>query len=225
MHEAVEALGANWGEVSGTLLALDFGSPEAEARSALTLGLCDLSALPKLGLKGRGAADWLATQGIDVPSDTFEARQLEPEGIAVRLGDDEYFVESGLSGQPVAVLSDRFGQAQGNTYRVERQDATFVLTGSSALTVMAQVCGVNLEEASAWRLVYSRVAGVSAALLLTSVDKMPQWRVWVDSASAPYLWGQLSQICLELGGQVVGAGALGLFAERSMFSGTNPESE
>ena len=208
MHQAIEALGAHWGEVSGTPLALDFGSPEAEARSARTLGLCDLSALWKLGLKGRGAAGWLTAQGIDVPADTFGARQQEPEGIAVRIGDDECFLESGLSGQPVAALSERFGPAQRDAYHVERQDATFVLTGSSALRVMTQVCGVNFEEAPAWRVVYSRVAGVSAALLPTPGDDVPQYRIWVDPTSAPYLWGQLFQICRELDGHVVGAQAV-----------------
>ena len=208
MHQAIEALGAHWGEVSGTPLALHFGSPEAEARSARTLGLCDLSALRKLGLKGRGAAGWLTAQGIDVPNDTFGARRPEHEGIVARLGDDECFLESGLSGQPVVALSKRLGPVQGDTYRVERQDATFVLTGSSALRVMAQVCGANFEEAPAWHVLYSRVAGVSAALLPSPWEKVPQYRIWVDPTSAPYLWGQLFQICRELGGQVVGAQAV-----------------
>jgi sarcosine oxidase subunit gamma len=208
VHKEIEALGAHWGEVNGTPLALDFGSPEAEARSARTLGLCDLSALRKLGLKGRGAADWLTAQGIDVPSDTFGARQQEPEGIAVRLGEDECLLESGLSGGPVVALSERFDPAQPNTYRVERQDATFVLTGSSALQVMSQVCGANFAEVTAWRLVYSRVAGVSAALLATPRDEVPHYRIWVDPTVAPYLWGQLFHICQELGGQVVGAQAV-----------------
>lgn len=208
VHQAIAALGAHWGEVAGTPLALDFGSPEAEARSARTLGLCDLSALRKLGLKGHGAAGWLAAQGLEIPGDTFGAQQQKPEGIAVRIGEDEYFLESGLSGQPVVALSDRLGPAQGKTYRVERQDATFVLTGSSALRVMTQVCGVNFRECPAWRLVYSRVAGVSAALLPTSGDEVPRYRIWVDPTAAPYLWGQLFQICRELGGQVVGATAV-----------------
>jgi sarcosine oxidase subunit gamma len=208
VHQAIEALGAHWGEVSGTPIALDFGSPEEEAKSALKLGLCDLSALPKLGLKGGGAVGWLGAQGVDVPAEIFEARPLQPEGIMVRAGNDECLVEGGLSGEPVVSLSERLGSAQENVYRVERQDATFILTGSSALRVMTQVCGVNFEEAPAWRVVYSRVAGVSAALLPTPGDDVPQYRIWVDPTSAPYLWGQLFQICLNLDGHVVGAQAV-----------------
>ena len=208
MHAVIDALGARWGDVNGTPIALDFGSSEEEAKSALELGLCDLSALPKLGLKGGGAVGWLGAQGIDVPAEIFGARRLQPEGIMVRAGNDECLVEGGLSGEPVVSLSERLGSAQENAYRAERQDATFIVTGSSALRVISQVCGVNFEEAPAWRLVYSRVAGVSAALLPTPEDDVPQYRIWVDPTSAPYLWGQLFQICRELDGHVVGAQAV-----------------
>ena len=208
VHAVIDALGARWGDVNGTPIALDFGSPEEEAKSALELGLCDLSALPKLGLKGGGAVDWLTAQGIDVPAEMFRARRLQPEGILVRAGNDECFVEGGLSGEPVVSLSERLGSAQENTYRAERQDATFALTGSSAVRVISQVCGVNVEETPAWRVIYSRVAGVSAALLPTPGDNVPQYRIWVDPTSAPYLWGQMFQICRELGGQVVGSQAV-----------------
>lgn len=209
VHAAIDALGARWGDVNGTPIALDFGSPDEEARSALELGLCDLSALPKLGLKGTGAVGWLAAQGIDAPAEMFGARRLQPEGLLVRAGNDECFIEGGLSGEPAVLLSERLGSGQENAYRAERQDATFALTGSSALRVISQICGVNVQETPAWRVVYSRVAGVSAALLQTPGDKVPhQYRIWVEPTSAPYLWGQLFQICRELDGQVVGAQAV-----------------
>jgi len=188
-------------------VALSFGDPEAERAAARTLGLCDLSALPKLGVKGRKAAEWLQACGVEVPEPLYEVRNLGVDGIVARIGANEFLLEAGLKGDSLAELSEQLGSAAGGVYSVERQEATFVLTGVRALEPLAQVCGVDFSKTVARRLVYTRVAGVSVAVISTPLDELPVYRIWVDSTYAEYLWENLSQIVAELGGRVVGAEA------------------
>ena len=46
VYRKLAALGAEFGELAGGAVALDFGDPRREAEAARRLGLCDLSLLP-----------------------------------------------------------------------------------------------------------------------------------------------------------------------------------
>ena len=206
VHHLLEALGARWGQTGRTPLALDFGEPQAEASAARTLGLSDVSALSKLGVKGKRSASWLKEQGVDVPEEVYEVRDLNPEGVVARIGRDEFLLEDGIRGASVAKLSE--SPVGGSVYRQDRQDATFLLSGARARDLLAQVCGVDFREVAPRRLIYTRVAVVSAAVIFDPIEGLPVYRLWVDSTYAEYLWEHLSQIATELGGRVVGAECL-----------------
>ena len=51
IHSELEKLNPNWGELFRMQVALRFGSLDEEKQRLSDLALCDLSALPKLGLK------------------------------------------------------------------------------------------------------------------------------------------------------------------------------
>ena len=190
--------------------AVRFDTDEDEPSPLQTLGLCDLSGLTKLGVKGRNAETWLSGQGVDVPATIYESLPLGDGGLIVRLGTDEFLLESGLTDDDngVAALSNRLDPTEEHVYRIERQDATFLLVGPRALDVLAQTCGVNFREAAARYLVLMRVAGVSCGVFPASVGETQCYRLWVDYSYAAYLWETLEQICNDLGGRVVGAGSL-----------------
>jgi sarcosine oxidase subunit gamma len=191
-------------------IAVRFDADEAEPAPMQTLGLCDLSGLTKLGVKGRHAGNWLSGQGVDVPATIYESLPLDDGGLIVRLGTDEFVLESGLADDDnrVATLATRLDPIEDHVYRIERQDATFLLVGLRALDVLAQTCGVNLREAARRHLVLTRVAGVSCAIFPDLVGENHCYRLWVDYSYAGYLWETLEQICDDLGGRVIGAGCL-----------------
>jgi glycine cleavage system aminomethyltransferase T len=198
-----------WMEVGGARFAVQFADVDAERAAATTLGLCDVSGLAKIGVKGPGAEDWLAKQGIDLPTAVYATKRLADGGIIARLAADEFILEGGLRSDTVAAVEERFGSyGQDNVFRVERQEATFLLVGSSAQDVLAQTCGINFREAPPGQLVLTRVADVSCGLLPEVIGASPAYRVWIDCSYAIYLWETLVQICEELGGQVIGAGVL-----------------
>ena len=57
-----------------------------QAKRLRRVGLCDVSLLEKLGLKGPGAAMWLGDLGLAVPADVYASGPLEAGGLVVRLG-------------------------------------------------------------------------------------------------------------------------------------------
>lgn len=205
VHHLLEPLGPHWSRIGDAPIAAHFGALEAEVVAAQALGLCDLSALPQLGVKGPAADPWLRQQGVEVPAELYEVRALGDGGLIGRVAADEFFLESGTAGRSVPDLAERLATVPGGAYRVERHSAAFLLSGSRRLEVMAQTCGVNLAEAAPRRLIYSRVAVTSCGLLPDRLNGAQVLRLWVEPSLAVYLWQTLAEISGELGGRIVGA--------------------
>lgn len=211
IHHLLEARQPTWSRAGDVVVAVSFDSVEAERTAAQTLGLCDLSGLMKLGVKGGGCTTWLSSQGVEVPAKVYESQSLEDGGLIVRLAGDEFFLESGIANRTVPMLFERLGHKEptaADVFRVERQDAAFLLVGSSAPDVLSQTCGINWHEAATRRLVLTRVAGVSCGVFPDTIAEIPAYRLWIDFSYAIYLWETLVQICEDLDGCVIGAGSL-----------------
>lgn len=208
IHELLVARGAEWRVVGGAPLAVRIETEEAERAAAPTLGLCDVSALPKLAIKGPDAENRLKDRGIEVPAEIYESCRLGAGGWIVRTGAEEFFLESGATDDSVSALASIFDSVHGRVFRIERQDATLLLVGSRASDVLAQTCGVNLREAAAHRLVLTRVAGISCGVFPQCFADVPGYRLWVDFTYAVALWETLVEICESLDGRVIGAGCL-----------------
>ena len=172
------------------------------------LGICDLSGLAKLGLKGRDVENWLSNKGLDVPAAIFDSRRLEDGGVIVRFAADEFFLESGIGNETVPAIAARLDSQLARPFHVERQEATFLLTGSRSLEVLSQTCGINFLEVTPRHVVFTRVAGVNCAVLPDTAGVIPSYRFWVDYSYALFLWEVLVEICEGLGGSVIGAGCL-----------------
>ena len=207
VHDLLEAGGARWCHVGGVPLALHIGAPEAEADALRTLALCDLSILPKLGVKGPAAEDWLRDHQADIPPAVYDTRPLDG-GLIVRLGASDFLLEGGLSSDFLARLSDDLDQSPPGVYCVERQDATFVLAGARASSVLAQLCSIDFPTATPRRLLLTRAGGVNCGILPDDRGGVPLYRLWVDVTFAVYLWETVAAIAGELGGRTVGAACL-----------------
>ncbi|MCH2209689.1 MAG: hypothetical protein MK110_00185 [Fuerstiella sp.] len=194
--------------VGDSRFVLRFASDEIERSAMETLGLCDVSGLRKLGLKGPDAHRALQAARLDVPHNIFESRPLTDGGVIVRFGSDEFFLESGFQDKSVRAVSDSVDQSQGQMFRVAHQEASFLVSGSRGPEVLAQTCGINFSEAVPQQAVFTRVAGVSCCILPDTVRQVLCYRIWVDPSYAMYLWDTLVEICESLDGRVIGAGCL-----------------
>jgi len=176
---------------------------DGAALPALTL--CDAGVSSKLGIKGPDAEGFLATCEIDLPDQIYGARRLPDEGLIVRLGKDEFILESGRADKTVPEVASRLPSAAGRVFHVERQDATLLLIGAQAIDVLAQTCGVDFSDSKERHLVLTRIAGVSCGIMPESIADRPAFRIWADYTYTIYLWDALAQICHDLGGHIVPA--------------------
>ena len=208
VQQCLNGRNPQWMQVAGMPTAAHVDGDPADAQAVGTVALCDVSTLTKLGLKGSGAADWLAEQGVNVPSAIYSACPLGDQGWNIRVGSDEFFLESGLANVTVPALEAAIAASTVDVRPVERQDATFLVTGPRSLDLLGQTCGVDFRKASRHCLVMTRVAGVSCGIFPDATGGADVYRLWLDPSYAVYLWETLEQICIQLGGQVVGAACL-----------------
>ena len=206
VHDALEHLKPRWGKLHDMVVALDSGRPEAEAAGAKTLALCDVSAFPRVTIKGSGAEPWLREQGLSVPATVYDVLHAG-DGLIVRTGNAEFFIEGGVSGRIVLGLA-KVGNPE--VVRVLRQDAAVVLAGARANEVMLETCGVDFAPHE-HRMVYSRVAGVSCAILPDEISGIRVFRLWCDGSYGMYFWETMLEIVTDKGG--VAAGLASLFRE------------
>lgn len=189
--------------VCDTSVPKRFDTKEAEQEGFADLALCDLSMLPKWGIKGRGAAAWLESADVSVPPGSFETAALADGGLVVRYPGDEFLLEGGVRDRVVSSLAKR-AIATGDVFSYERQDGTILLTGARAREVLAQTCGLDFTKTPSDRVVMTRVAGVNCTILPQEIDGVLCYRIWADYSYAAYLWDTLVEISSDLGGRVIG---------------------
>lgn len=197
-----------WNAIADMPVAVRFESGDVEQSAIRTLAICDVSALPKLGIKGSDAENLLIDEGIDIPQQIYETRALPDGGLIARLGSSEFLLESGLANETVTAVANRLQAQPERALVIERQDATFLLFGQRACEVFSQTCGLDMSVAPLRQLILTRVAGVSCGILPEELNGIPVYRLWIDYSYAAGLWESLTTICGELGGAVVGAGSV-----------------
>ena len=206
-HAAIASLKPEWGDWRNMEVPKHFGAPKQEEAAIDELALADLSVLPKFGVKGPGAAAWLAESGSKVPDGVYTWTSLEEKsGRIIRIGLQEFFLEDGFTTDRVEKMIETFEPSPG-VYPVIRQDAGYLLCGRLAPRVLAQTCGVNLSEPDN-KVVFSRVAGVSCMLMATELEDLFTVRLWCPASYGIYLWTTLLEIVHDLGGMPIGLESL-----------------
>lgn len=207
LHEAFSALQPTWGESHSMRVA---SRVSGEVAATEVLALADLSCLPKAGLKGPLAAQWLAAQGVPVPSEANTWKALPGEGVIARLGRSEFFLEDGAAEGMAAQVRIALGSGADGVYPVIRQDCGIVLAGPRANELLVQACNVNFAEIDPAKgiAVMTQMIGVGVLVIRTNLRQLPCYRIWCDPTFAQYFWETLSEIAAELGGGVTGTEAL-----------------
>ena len=165
------------------------------ARQAAALGLKDASHLPRLGIKGPGLLPWLAGCGVEAPAAVLGVLRPEAAALVVRSGGDEVMVQADPASGVLARLEAGLGDADGaGVYRLEQQGGTFFVRGAGAPKLWSQTCAVELAARPADAAVFTRVAGISCAVIAEQDGAGRAYRVWVEYGLAPDLWQTLRDI-------------------------------
>jgi sarcosine oxidase subunit gamma len=167
----------------------------------------------RFGLKGPGAAGWLAAQGLPVPAAPNTWAGSSPAGdgalLVARIGMGEFFIEDCAGGGMLRGIEPEPTCHPPGVYPVLREDAAFVLSGGGAEDVLAQVCNVNFAELelAARPVVMSSMIGVSVLVVAQQAAAERWYRIWCDPTFGPYLGVSVGRVVIECGGNYRGVAA------------------
>ena len=166
------------------------------------LALCDLSTLPKLGVKGPGAESMLERADIPIPEGVYQWRSLDDGGLVIRVDRNEFFLEEGVSSTRLERLATALGHGEPGAYRVPRYDTGLMLSGTEARLVLSQTCAYPFGDVGEVFII-TRVALVSVAVIKLNVQGIPLYRIWCAPSFGEYLRETLLEIVSDLGGKSV----------------------
>lgn len=153
----------------------------------------DISNAPKFGIKGKGAEEFLKSQGIKLP-EKYNSAIIDNDKIIMRLGVTEYLLE----GAGVTKLYNLPTPPQ--AYQVLRQDCCLLLEGEAIYKILSQSCAIDFVKANAkdLPLFLTSMVGVGVTILLSEEEGLPQVRIYCDPTYGAYLFKTL----LEIGGNL-----------------------
>ena len=223
LYRKLAAAGANFGEVYGAAVAMDFGDPEGdaagEAAVARRMGLADISPLAHTGFKGAGAVDWLRRQGVEVSEEPNWAPTQAGGGLALRQAQAEVMILGDLSGD--GGWPERLKQAwwaepvppetpRGFPMPRDETHAWLVVTGEHAAAMFAKVCAVDLraEAFPMGRVAQTSIARMNGVIVRDDRGGVPLYHLLADCAAVEYLWDCLLDAMAEFHGAPMGLTAL-----------------
>jgi len=190
-----------WCQLHGMATPLRF-----EAGGAPDPALVDMSALLRCGLKGPGAAEWLAARGMPVPERANSWVSTPRGGIVARLGRSEFLVESAWNDTQAAELAQALREPVPGVYPVLRQDCALLLRGARMRELWLQTCNVNVFGIPLQNreVTLTSMVGVSVTILEQPLGSDVCQRIWCDGTFGAYLWETLLEVAGDLGGGAVG---------------------
>jgi len=214
VYRLLRAAGATFSELNNAAIVscVDFNR---DLDVASTMGIADLSPLPRVGFKGRATPDWLADAGVKIPDAPNLARLQDDGTLVARLSNDEHVLLSDLSceSRKVAELSSAWELEAGRLcYMMPRADthAWFAITGECAPAMLSKICGVDARphKFANGAIAQTSIARINGVLFRHDQGSTIGYYVLADTASADFLWPCLLDAMQEFDGAPVGIDAL-----------------
>ncbi len=215
-YRELESAGAQFDEINGAAIAMAYGDDAAvEAAQARSLGLCDLSALPRTGFKGWNMAAWLTSQGAKMAGESNIATpQADGTRIAHLAPGEALLLGNDAGNGPLIEKTDGAWsmEAADGCFQVPRAETNFWLavSGTHTPALLAKICAVDLrpEAAPPHRVVQTNVARLNAIIIRRDIAEVSVFDLLSDIASGVYLWRALLDAMDEFGGNPIGLTAL-----------------
>jgi heterotetrameric sarcosine oxidase gamma subunit len=170
----------------------------------MTTGDFQVRATPgvqRTGVKGRGAADLLATLGIAVPPRANQVLRAAgpPAGRCLRLGSTEFLVEQDAGDAVPAALDAAVLTAPANVLGALRRDRCFLLSGTGLAEALRQIAAFDFEGPAFGPddVVMTLMAGISVCFIREPALGTDALRLWCDAGFGDYL----HDCFVALGGQ------------------------
>jgi len=174
-------------------------------------GLCDLSLLPRTGLKGRGAPDLLASLLTHLPQMPNHALTNSDGTVVARLSNEEFLILGPLDfdSHVVREIDTATNSASEKAaYPLPRADShcLFALIGAKAADAMAKLCAVDLRthKFPPGAIAQTSIARGNGIIISHEFGPEPGFFILCDAASTEYLWNSIIDAIDEYGGGAVG---------------------
>ena len=217
LHRKMQVLGTEFMEINGYAVPDVVGASSARSFVPEQLALCDLSGLPRVGVKGAGAVDWLTAKGFVVPANSNSALRQNDGVLLARLAPNEFLLlgeeSTSYSSIENLVQQDEFPSKttdQGKPFLVPRQHSQiwFRITGSKSVDMLAKLCAIDFRDSNFMMLQVAQtsVARLNAIILREDLGSSSShgFHILADRGSAEYLWDCILDAGGEYAIQVVG---------------------
>ena len=176
------------------------------ARALESVGIVDLSCLPRFGVKGPRAAAALEALGLAPPSEPNRWAALDGGGLVARLGRSEFLLEDGIAGGSVRRVREALADGAPSVYPVPRYDLALALVGAQVPALWDQSCSFDLRElvGTPGLVVITTMIGVSVTVVRDNFGGREGFRIWCDGTFGPYFFETLLEIARELQGGAAG---------------------
>lgn len=210
------AVGARFAAYADTMLVTDYGELDAESSAARRLALCDLTVLPRIGFKGAGTRDWLASRNVALPAATNLA-VLQPDGCtAAQLGPQEILMLSDLTGESdLAATLEADWQSSDLTprgYPLPRREthAWFRISGERSAEMFAKMSAIDLRphKFDLHQVTQTSIARATGIIVRNDVGSTLAYDLLVDWTMAEYYVHVLLDAMAEFDGRLIGHRAL-----------------
>ncbi len=181
------------------------GAPAAAAGATIA----DLSTCDRLGMKGRGSAAWLASQGVPLPERPNRLVVRDDGLLVARYAENEFVLATFGALRSAAIDAIREALRPGRPagcYPVPRADsqAAFGLCGDGTLEALASLCAADLRPAAfgPGDVLQTMCAGIGAQLLNRSTAGATRVVVLCDASFARHAWDALLDASAAEGGRI-----------------------
>jgi len=182
------------------------GPGEVRQHVSTSVGLADLSPLPRIGVLGRSLGHWLSANGYGVDPPLNRASRQQDGVVLLRLAANEL-----IALPPIAAVERKeFIDANDGhvCFTVDRRASHcwFALVGSGSRFVLSKLCAHDLSAANvpADQVVQTSVAAIGAVLARIDCGGVPVFHLLADQSYGHYLWSCVVDAATEFNGRVFG---------------------
>lgn len=212
LYRRHQQLDARFEQLGDAVVVNAYSDTGMEPRLAISLGLADLSCLPRTGYKGPNAQSWAAAQEIDLPSEPNTALAQADGSLVAKLSHQELLIVSDMRGN--SALIDRLDpQPQdAGVYSLPRADSHgwLAVTGLLAAEMFSKVCGVDLRthKFTQGQVAQTSIAKINGVVVRHDLGTTPCFHIFSDIASTEFLWDCLLDAMEEHQGAAIGVAAI-----------------
>ena len=149
------------------------------------------SGVQRTGLKGRGAADLLASLGIAVPPRANQVLRFQSPhaGRCLRLGNTEFLLEQDDGDALLSALDTALQAAPAQVLGALRRDRCYLLSGTGLAEALRQIAAFDFEASgfAGDDVVMTLMAGISVSFIREPAPGPDALRLWCDAGFGDYL--------------------------------------